>query len=406
MRIVTASSYEAAIFNLQQRQQGLDKAQMQLTSGKRVNLASDDPTAAARAERAQASMDRSDADKRSLDASRNVMSITESAMGDSVELLQTARETLMAAGNGTYSDGERKTLALKLVNIRNQLLSVANRPDGGGGFVFGGQGSATPPFVDTPSGVVFQGQSGELMASTGERLSLTVDGDQAWLKARSGNGVFTTAPVSGSNSGNAWITPGTVTAPNDVPYLTGGSSPNYTVQFNVSGTGTTYDILENGTSIGTGTFKPDKAIAIPGRGMSVTVKGSPANGDQFAIGEAKNDLNIFTSLNNVIAALNSSNQSGPAIVQAVNTGTLELDSVLTNMQSSRTAVGESLNRMDGIEDRIGTLKLAAATEKSNAEDLDMTQAISNFQNQQVGYQAALQSYASVQKLSLFQYING
>ena len=36
----------------------------------------------------------------------------------------------------------------------------------------------------------------------------------------------------------------------------------------------------------------------------------------------------------------------------------------------------------------------------------MTAAISNFQNRQTGYQAALQSYASVQKLSLFQYING
>ena len=83
----------------------------------------------------------------------------------------------------------------------------------------------------------------------------------------------------------------------------------------------------------------------------------------------------------------------------------EIDSVLGNVQAARSAVGESLNRMDGIESRIETLKLAAATEKSNAEDLDMTAAISNFQNNQTGYQAALQSYASVQKLSLFQYIN-
>ena len=34
----------------------------------------------------------------------------------------------------------------------------------------------------------------------------------------------------------------------------------------------------------------------------------------------------------------------------------------------------------------------------------MLQAISTFQNQQTGYQAALQSYAMVQRLSLFDYV--
>jgi flagellar hook-associated protein 3 FlgL len=34
----------------------------------------------------------------------------------------------------------------------------------------------------------------------------------------------------------------------------------------------------------------------------------------------------------------------------------------------------------------------------------MVQGISDFQNQQTGLQAALQSYAQVQRLSLFQYI--
>ena len=34
----------------------------------------------------------------------------------------------------------------------------------------------------------------------------------------------------------------------------------------------------------------------------------------------------------------------------------------------------------------------------------MLQAISTFQNQQTGYQAALQSYAMVQRMSLFDYV--
>ncbi|MEN9467914.1 MAG: hypothetical protein RL081_1915, partial [Pseudomonadota bacterium] len=42
---------------------------------------------------------------------------------------------------------------------------------------------------------------------------------------------------------------------------------------------------------------------------------------------------------------------------------------------------------------------------SRAEDLDMIKGVADFQNQQTGYQAALQSYAQVQKLSLFNYIS-
>jgi len=64
-----------------------------------------------------------------------------------------------------------------------------------------------------------------------------------------------------------------------------------------------------------------------------------------------------------------------------------------------------LNRADLIEGRIREQKVTAQAERSQAEDLDMVEAISLFQNRQSGYQAALQAYASVQKLSLFQYLN-
>ena len=44
-------------------------------------------------------------------------------------------------------------------------------------------------------------------------------------------------------------------------------------------------------------------------------------------------------------------------------------------------------------------------DRVRAEDLDMVKGISDFQKIQTGYQAALQSYASVQKMSLFNFIN-
>jgi flagellar hook-associated protein 3 FlgL len=335
------------------------------------------------------------------------MNITEASLGDSIELLQQARETLAAAGNGSYTVGERKSLALKLREIRNQLLSIANRSDGGGGYVFGGQGSSSPPFVDTPNGVTFIGQGGETLASSSEKLNLTVDGEQVWLRAKGGNGLFTTGPANNlntglPNTGKAWINSGSINTPSQVPYPA-TPAPAYSVEFHVSGGVTTYDILEDGNALASGqTYVSGQAVAIPGRGMSITVMGQPDDGDTFAMNEARNDLNMFTSLDKAIASLNSSTS---VTMQAVNTGLIEVDSILSNMQGARSAVGETLNRMDGIDSRISALKLAAQTERSNAEDLDMTQAIAEFQTRQTGYDAALKSYSLVQKLSLFQYIN-
>ena len=111
MRISTAHNYDTSVETLQKRQADMSESQMQLTSGKRVNRASDDPIAAARAERALATISNSDANQRALDASRNVMTLTESALGDTVDLLQQAREALVAAGNGSYDGQQRDSLA-------------------------------------------------------------------------------------------------------------------------------------------------------------------------------------------------------------------------------------------------------------------------------------------------------
>ncbi|HEX6017204.1 MAG TPA: flagellar hook-associated protein 3, partial [Burkholderiaceae bacterium] len=96
MRISTASAFDTGIATLQQRQGDLNAAQQQLTSGKRISRLSDDPVAAARAERARAAQARADADQRSIDASRAIVAQIESAFGDASDLVQQARELLVA----------------------------------------------------------------------------------------------------------------------------------------------------------------------------------------------------------------------------------------------------------------------------------------------------------------------
>ena len=104
MRISTANIYDKGIDTLNKRQAELAEVQEQLTTGKRIRRASDDPASAARAERATASLERAIANQRGVDASRVAMTQTESTLGDAGTLMQRARELLVAAGNASYSD--------------------------------------------------------------------------------------------------------------------------------------------------------------------------------------------------------------------------------------------------------------------------------------------------------------
>ena len=394
-RTSTFNSYAASLANLQRRQTDMADAQARLTSGLRVMHASDDPTAAARAERARALMQRADSTQRAVDASRNSMQLTESALADGGELLQQARELVTAGGNASYTDAERLDVANQLAEIRKQLMSVANRGDGSGGFVFSGQGSGRPPFLDRPGGVDYVGTSGSVRVASDEPLPLTLDGGQVWLSSPTGNGVFESRVV---NSNNAWIDAGHVTAPDQVTGAT------YTINFSNTGGATTYSILKDGvaTSVNGANYVEGQAIEIDG--LAVAVSGSPADGDSFELAPSNSDLSVFDALDRVVSELKTPLRTGAQITQTVQNGLRDLDSLSDHLQSARSMTGEVLNRIDGVEGRLGDLKLFGETTRSNAEDLDMIQAISSFQNQQTGYQAALQTYSSMQRMSLFDYI--
>lgn len=400
MRLSTANGFDAGIDTLQRRQRELADLQMQLASGKRVNRASDDPTAAARAERALALEQRSVASQRGVEASRNAMQLGESALGDAAELLQQARERLVAAGNGSYGPSERQSLAAALREIRGQLLGVANRSDGSGGFVFGGQGSSAPPFVDRPlpEGVSFIGTGGQTMVASGETLPVTLDGQAAWLSARTGNGVFETRAVT--QNGTAWIDAGNVSDP---AALTGEP---YSLSFSVDAAGqATYTVLRDGgaTALTGVPYQSGTAIEIDGLAFQIT--GQPADGDRFDLLPSEATLNVFTVLDGAAAALETPGLNGGQVAQLAAAGLRDVDAALGRLQSQRALAGETLNRIDGVEERLASVKLGAQTERSAAEDLDLVEAISRFQQQQTGLDAALKSYSMVQRLSLFQYIS-
>jgi flagellar hook-associated protein 3 FlgL len=417
MRISTAYNYQTTVSELQARQSDMVSAQERMSSGKRVTKPSDDPAAMARAERALSDQSRAETRLRAIDASRNRMTLTEAALGRTVDLTQSVRETLIAAGDAGYSSGERDALVVQLKGLRQQLLGQANQADGNGGYLFGGQGMTTEPFADLASGVAAQvpPQDSAYNAAREDNLPLTVDGRQVWLTASTGNGSFVTAPDT-PNKGGAWISAGNVTDPGA---LQGAS---YQLSFSVNAAGqSTYSVstftkaangvntltpvLDNQGKPVTGVpYQSGKTIAqVPG--MSFQISGTPANGDIFSITPSTPSLSVFTAIDNAVAGLSNKSASGTQIAQTVHSALRDVDQVLSRFQAARAEVGGTLNRLDGLQNSADARVLSAKTARSDAQDADMVQAVSEFSNRQTSYQAALQSYSMVQKLSMFQYIN-
>jgi len=386
-RIGTFSSSENLLRNLATRQQSLDQAQHQVATGKRVLKASDDPSAAAQAERAIMRIERIKSEQRVMDLQRSNLTLAEASLGDGISALQRIRELVITAGNSSLDTVQREGITNEIASLRKSLLGYANRQDANGLPLFGGLGSIKTPFVETNSGVDYQGLSGQ-MSSTEVSVPAALDGQRIWMFVPVRDGVF-----DASFSVNAGGLSSTAPQIDDLSKLVDRS---YTIEFS----GTTYSVspavsppLSNVPFVSGDTITFD--------GLSIQVRGNPRAGDTLVVEPTRS---IFQAIDNVVAALNGAS-SGLEVFQGINQALASIDSGLYQLQAARSQSGELLNTADRIENTQEGLELQLEESRSRAEDLDMAEGITKLQSQQLAYEIALKSYAKNQNLSLFNYLD-
>lgn len=411
-RLGTANMYDNALRNLGARQTNLSNLQENLSSGKRVVRASDDPVSAAQAERAINRLARIQTEQRALETQRNAIAQAESALGDAVQLVQNFRELVVNAGNAALTPNDRNTIANQLQGLREQLVEVANRKDTNGMPLLGALGSALTPFLgplSTNPDYIFDGLPGQA-ASSGVTIPGTLDGEAAFMFDPQRDGVYTAgvSPIPSTRMLNT-----SAITPLDPSLVTGD---NYTITFSAVGPGATpgtttatYTLTNTTTgAVSAPVVVPDYpsdkpvTIAVAGvPGLAFDIKGNPANGDTITLQPSPS---MFSTMDSAIRGIRTATDSNAAS-QAVGQALGNMDIGLERLHNMRGYAGELLNRADRITGDQEKRSIQLEGDRSRAEDLDMIQGISDFQNQQVGYEAALKSYAQVQKLSLFNFIS-
>ena len=404
-RLGTANMYDNTLRNLGARQTDLSNLQENLTSGKRVVRASDDPVSAAQAERPLV------IDMAGHPPQRNAIAQAESSLGDAVSLVQNIRELIVNAGSGTLSTKDRATIASQIEGLRDQLTSVANRKDTNGIPLLAALGSALQPFVGPLSGspdYLFSGLPGQT-AAQGVGLPNTLDGDSAFMFHPQRDGAYT-ASVSPLANDRQLTT--TAVKPTNLALVTGD---NYSITFSAVGPGATLGTLTATYTITNTTtgavsapvtvpdFPANKPVTIGVTGvpgLSFDITGIPANGDTITL---QPSASIFSTIDAAVAGLRGAANSNAA-TQAVGQALANIDTGLDRIHNMRGFAGELLNRADRITGDQEKRSIQLEADRSRVEDLDMIKGISDFQNQQTGYEAALKSYAQVQRLSLFNFL--
>jgi flagellar hook-associated protein 3 FlgL len=406
IRISTSAIYEAGTSQLNTLQSAIAKTQMQLSTNKRNLTAADDPIASARALEITQSQSMNTQFATNRSNANASLSLVDKTLQDVTGQIQDIQALIVTAGNGGYDASNREALATELEGRLTDLIGLANTADGTGGYLFSGYQSTTQPFSKTTTGANYQGDQGQrvLQVGSARKMAISETGSAIFEAIPTGNGRFTTT-AAGANTGSGIVSPGAVVDSTQV------NGHDYALTFSVAGTPavTTYTVTDTTASPPVAVLANQpytEGASITFGGMSMDVKGAPANGDSFSVKPSQKQ-SVFTTITNLIQTLRSpaEGSSGKAaLANGLSTASQNMKNALDNVLTVQASVGSRMKELDNLDSTGDDLNIQYQSTLGDLQDLDMVKAISLFAQQQQTLQAAQMSFKTMSGLSLFNYI--
>ena len=398
MRLSSSTIFDNSVAGMGQQQSLMLKTQQQISTGRRILTAADDPAAAAQA----LVVSQSDAANTQYTSNRNAaqssLALSESTLQSVTNLLQAVKSTAVNAGNASLSNSDRASLATQLSSQLQDLVGLANSTDGAGNYLFSGFQSGTRPFVETPAGMGYFGDSGQrnIQISTSRQIPSNDSGADVFMRIKNGNGTFV-AQAGAANVGSGIINTGSVLDP---AALTGdsysiafaGSSAqaavantgtgaistptvtsqaavtgnDYSVAFTVSAGVTTYSVTNTttGQPVAGMTSQPyTSGQNISFDGLQFNIQGVPANNDAFTVLSPGYAVTDTTTATKVLPAPPATGRVPFVDGQAISFGGMQVAIQGTPAGGDTFSVAPSANEsiFKTISDLVATLKAGTAT---------------------------------------------
>ena len=175
MRVSSNSEFLNAMADIDRAAANLARWQAQVSSGRRLEAASDDPAAAARAVVEHAEVGAMDQYVRTAETATARLTAIDSVLSDMVDRLTSARASATAAVGTVATDAQRAAIASDLEGIADTLLSDVNTSFGGR-YVFAGTSTLTSPYARQADGSVsaYQGDANAVSLDIDRNRVVTV----------------------------------------------------------------------------------------------------------------------------------------------------------------------------------------------------------------------------------------
>jgi len=394
MRISTVTFQYDAVNQMDALETALGQTQQQLSTGLKIRSAADNPIGMTQINQMNVEISASTQYVTNSNTAQTNLQLEEQALSNASNIMQNANSLAVEANNSSLTAANRRDIATQLQQDLQSLASIGNSTDGNNNYLFGGYSNTSPPFAISGNTVTYNGsnQVSQVQISANQSLSSGDSGSTAFMNVLTGNGTFATSAAS-TNTGSASIGGGNViNASQWVP-------DTYTISFTDP---TDYQVTDSsGNTVASGSYTSGDTIAF--NGVQVTLNGTPAAGDQFTLAPA-GTTSAFSAISNLITALNSTTLNQGQLTTQINAAVQQIQNSISNFSNVSASVGSRLNAITAAQSTATTVQTTLKANVGTLQDTDYAAATTQLSTQELALQAAQASYASLQKLSLFNYL--
>ncbi|MEW5819967.1 MAG: flagellar hook-associated protein FlgL [Cyanobacteriota bacterium] len=149
-RITNRLMADSSIQNLRINLTRLSDLQTKLSSGKNINLPSEDPVGLNRLLGIDESLKKDERFVDNINNAKSELNTTDSLLSSTTDIIQRARELTIQASNQTNGPDELSAIREEVQQLLNQVVQIANTKFGNK-HIFGGLRTTLPPYVVNPS---------------------------------------------------------------------------------------------------------------------------------------------------------------------------------------------------------------------------------------------------------------
>lgn len=154
----------------------LDKLQSQISSGKKISKASDDPVVAMKSLKYNTQLSQVQQYKSNASQAFTWLENTETNITEGIDILSKVRELAVEAQNDTNGEPERQAIGVEVKQLKEQLLNIANTQVNGR-YIFNGTNSDKPPVTDNGDGTYTISDTADVVVNISNNMSLKVNSD-------------------------------------------------------------------------------------------------------------------------------------------------------------------------------------------------------------------------------------